>query len=932
MRAMTVVQLAVRWPPRLPLIGRARELESTVRHLGELEGAVTHIVLIRGEGGIGKSHLLAQAAWELAGRGWTVLDVRADELGSSVPYGELRHAVSNFANSQDSSLQAELAQRLVEALDVATDQQVAAVHAAALRFMAAVTDASPTLVVVDDLELVDDDTMVLFASVLRQHGHHPLVLAANLRRPDPDDRTVLTAFLDRVSADDLLHEIELGPLDDAAISQLITAVLDQPAREDMIATVQRESGGNPFFAVQSLLNAVEAQCHEEDASSMLGSDRRRTFLDRMLRVGPDARRLGRAVALLGVVSVARIPLAAELADLPAARADVAFDALVGRGVLQVDADGGFRVGHQLIRDALYAEIGPAERARWHRIAVEQLAKLPGSPTLDLEIARHVRPIAEPGDERAISILSRAADVACAAAPRSAIPWFEQALAITPGEHPRRPAIAARLARALLLTGRPRDAIEVGKKALPGLANSDARNQLAALVVDALVLVGAMDDAATLIDAELARGQAGLRLVAKAAHAHIVANRLQDALDDAATVEGRLESAPITERLHALAYLALMRALQPSFTELSTLWHRMEELAKHAPTTAQLAAYAVISYTQTAAGETSAAAESIARAQQLFARVGWTRYRDDLAVAQAYNASHLGEWSSALAIIDSIENELSTTGSFMHRDTLRALKVDMLANRGDWVAARAAAHDPLSENRHGAAVQTWAHAGLDMLTGDLAAARARLERQLDRPDMPHWLSPRLISRLAEVEIESGRLQRAAELVADLAAGRVEMVGHPTNVAVHLAYGHATGDVDALRIALAVADEHRLALLSGRARLVLGMHDVDSATNLTAAARIFQNLGAIPWRRRAVVEIRRRGLKIPRERAHASTSLTEIETEIARLVQLGHSNREIATTVFLSVKTVETHLSRIYQKTRCPNRLSLTRALDAGLLAF
>jgi DNA-binding CsgD family transcriptional regulator len=396
----------------------------------------------------------------------------------------------------------------------------------------------------------------------------------------------------------------------------------------------------------------------------------------------------------------------------------------------------------------------------------------------------------------------------------------------------------------------------------------------------------------------------------------------NALDDAAAAERDLESAPVTERIHALGHLARMRALQPDFDELRALWQRIAELAKRAPVTSQLAGYAVIAYTQTTAGETRAAADSIARAQQLFARVGWTLYRDDLAVAQAYNAANLGEWPSALAIIDSIADELSAAGSFLHRDTLRALKVDMLANRGDWLAARHAADHPLSANRHGAAVQTWAHAGLDILTGDPDAARARLEQHLDRPDLPRWQSPRLISRLAEAEIESGKHQRAAELTADLAAGRVDMIGHPTYVAVYLAHGHAAGDLSSLRAALA--------LLSGRARLLLGLHDVDTETNLTAAARIFQHLGAAPWRRRAVVEIRRRGLKIPREGARTTTSLTEIETEIARLVQLGHSNREIAATVFLSVKTVETHLSRIYQKTGCANRLSLTRALDAGLL--
>jgi DNA-binding CsgD family transcriptional regulator len=228
------------------------------------------------------------------------------------------------------------------------------------------------------------------------------------------------------------------------------------------------------------------------------------------------------------------------------------------------------------------------------------------------------------------------------------------------------------------------------------------------------------------------------------------------------------------------------------------------------------------------------------------------------------------------------------------------------------------------------VQTWAHAGLDILVGDLPAARERLEKQLSRTDVPDWLAARLVSRLAEVEIEADDLVRAGELVGELAKGHGHVLGHPTRIAVQLAHGCATGDVPALHAACALADQHRLALLSGRARLLLGQRDVEAAANLTEAARIFQHIGATPWRRRAVVEIRRRGLKIPRERSRETTTLTETETEIVRLVQLGYSNREIAATVFLSVKTVENHLSRIYQKTGLPNRLSLVRALDAGTL--
>ncbi|KAB2378911.1 helix-turn-helix transcriptional regulator [Actinomadura montaniterrae] len=932
---MTLNGDAVRGAAQPPLIGRAREYERLLSRLTALQGAVTRAVLVRGEAGIGKSRLLSAAAHDLAGRGWTVLEVRSDEIGALVPYAELRHAVDEYARRDESTVQAELARRLIAALDVATDHPLAAVHATALRFFAALADRAPTVLVVDDLELVDADTLVLVASVLRQRGRHPLAVAAGMRRPDPSGHAALAALLSRVGGDGLLDQVEIGPLDDDAVRRLAELLLADlkrdGAHDEIVATVLRQSGGNPFFAVQSLLGALETE--SSGASAPLPAfpvDRGRAFLDRVLRVEPEARRIGRAAALLGVVGIDRVPLAADLADLPAARAAAAFDALVGRGILLVGDDGGFRLCHQLVRDALYREIGPAERARWHRMAAERLSELPGSPGLGLEIAAHLRQVAEFGDERAIAVLARAAELACAAAPRSAVPWFEQVLEITPEGHPRRAAIAARLARALLLAGRPRDAIDAGRRALPALADGDARAQLATLVVGALFLVGAIDEAAALADAELGRPGTGLRLLSKAAHVHMAANRPGDALDDVAGVERELDSAPLTERIHALGNLALMRTLQCNADELRALWGRLSDLAEQAPATSRLAAYAVTSYTQAAFGETRAASDSISRAQRLHAQIGWTLYRDDLAVAQTHNAVNLGDWAAAVDIIDSIAPDLDAAGSFMHRDTLRAIKVDVLANRGEWAAARQAAAHPISQNPHGAAVQTWSHAGLEILVGDLDAARTRLERHLDRPDLPDWLRPRLVSRLAEAEIEAGRPRRAAELLAGLAGRRADLIGHPTYVAVQLAYGAATRDTGVLLAGRAVADEHRLAFLSGRARLLLGTHGDDAESDLTAAARTFKQLGATPWRRRAVAELRRRGFKIPRERGQTGTSLTDTEMQIARLVQLGHSNREIAATVFLSVKTVEGHLSRIYHKTGCANRLALTRALDAGLL--
>jgi DNA-binding NarL/FixJ family response regulator len=122
------------------------------------------------------------------------------------------------------------------------------------------------------------------------------------------------------------------------------------------------------------------------------------------------------------------------------------------------------------------------------------------------------------------------------------------------------------------------------------------------------------------------------------------------------------------------------------------------------------------------------------------------------------------------------------------------------------------------------------------------------------------------------------------------------------------------------------------LSGRARLALGALDMDSAVHLADAARIFQSLGAAPWRRRAVVELRRRGLKIPATAPRTGPRSPKPRYRSLGWSSRGYSNREIAATVFLSVKTVEGYLSQIYAKTGHGNRLGLTRALDAGSLTL
>ncbi|MDW5593765.1 AAA family ATPase [Conexibacter stalactiti] len=930
---MQVHDAVARGPAELPLVGRDRELSAFARMVGEARDATSRAVLLRGEAGIGKSSLLTHAVAALAADGWLAVDVRADELDRLVPYSGLRHAVASCVGRLDAGAAA-LAVELVAALDVASEEPPASLHAAAARFFSALAAERPVVLAFDDLALADDDTVVLVASLLRQRERHALVLAGNLRSPDAATPAAVDRLLERLHRDGLVAELALGPLSDEAVEQLVTPLLAGAARGDrLVAAVQRHSDGNPFFALQAVLNLTEGGAPGPDAAldqAEFSENRLRWFLRRVLRVGPDAHALGRAVALLRVVGPGRVGLAAELAELSPAQADAAFDSLVGLGILRLGDDGGYRVCHDLVREALYQEIGAATRWRWHRLAADRLAELPSSPALDLEVADHVRHVAEPGDERAIEMLTRAAERAGATAPQSSIAWFRAALAIAPPADPRHALLLSRLSRALLLANRPQEAIEAGRQALQDLPDGARRARLATQVVDALILIAEMEAAAALVDAELARGTTSPRFLAKAAHVHMGVGRAEEALERARLVETQLPQLPADERIVALSHLMRMRFIQRRVDELLQLCDLMEEAAQDAPPSLQLAAHSAIAYAKAGTGETRLASAAIGRTQQVLAAVGWTLYKNDLAIAQVQNATQLGDWSSALSLVAATSEELEAAGSLMYLGVLRAAEIEILANRGEWAAARRASEQPLSGNPHCDALQVWACAGFDLLSNDLDAARTRLKRQLERPTLPRWVRALLLSRLAEVEVEAGRPALAAELTAGLVAVERSTLDHQTYVAARLAHGRATGDVEALTDALAVADEHALTLQRGQVRLALGALDVDPERNLTEAARIFQSLEAAPWRRRANAELRRRGLPVPRQRARSSRLLTETEEQVARLVHQRCTNREIAATVFLSVKTVEAYLSRIYAKTGCANRVDLARAIDAGLL--
>ncbi len=494
------------------------------------------------------------------------------------------------------------------------------------------------------------------------------------------------------------------------------------------------------------------------------------------------------------------------------------------------------------------------------------------------LARHVRECAEPADELAIEALSRAAERVCMSAPHSSIEWYRAAVSVTPDGDARHGELMARLARALFLAGHPRDAADVGRASLMRIAPGDVRQRLTNLVIEALIEISASQEASELIDLGIG---SGLRYTAQSAHILALIGRLDDARRAAEQVLHELDQGTTTDQVISLVHLAHMRCVESNYGALPPILDRLSAVAAGAPAPAQLSAHMALGYILAWIGEPARSAESIARTQELLAASRWTLFQAEVAVAQVMNATNVGDWDAALSIIGASAAQLEETGSLLHLTVLRDYETEIHAHRGNWAAARRAADRPISTHPPWAALQVWARAGMDLASGDLEAARARLVEFLQQSHISGSGRSLLLTRLADVELDAGQPEVASRVLQDVAALGSAELDHPTLVAARLAHGRATADVAVLAEARDLADLRGLVPLGAKARLFLGSFDEDPERHLTDALRTFQRLGAAPWRRRAVAELRRRGLSIPRHRAPSPTLLTDTEAQIARV---------------------------------------------------
>ena len=947
-----------------PIVGRQAELGALEAALSGLGEGQAGFLSFEGEPGIGKTRLLRELRERAARDGHLVLAGAGAEFERGLPYGVWVDALDDYVASQDLALAGDAKHELGRVLPslhngdgdsaMVADERYR-VHRAMRSLLAALSDDQALLLVLDDLQWADDASLELLGALLGRGLGVSLLLAIGFRSGQAPES--LSAAL--AVRSDARHV--LAPLDEAQAAELLSGV-----DRDAAAAIISHGGGVPFYLEQLARAGPSAGGPDGSDGLALGGVPDAvvaTLAQELNALPPAARGLLDAAAVTG--EPFELDLAAAVAGSSPGDALDALDDLLAADLVRATAvPRRFEFRHPIVRQAVYESLRAGRRLAAHARAAEELAARGASAS---ERAAHVEFAAAQGDEAAIAVLLEAGDEALGRAPTSSARWYEAALRLLPGaDRDQQIHVLLLLASALRAAGdleRCRTTLLDALARLPPQADA-RRLELTAMCAavehwqgrhgDAhRRLAGAYEDLTDRDTPQAAALQIELAVdslyemdhpqaVAMAQDALATAQRLDDrglvlaaaaALALAAAVQGRTR---LAQEHRELAVAELERLPEAELARrLDALYHlgwaenyleRYDDAIAHAD-----------------------------RGLELARATGQGRLMVPLQLVKGYPFEMQGRLAEALeAARTAIEiARLSANPHYLFWAWFEVAWAHYYT--GDLAAAIEACEE---SQRVGGGKLTlgtmpsagggpgWAKAAARLESGDAAGALAMVQ-QLGDDDL-HWAIP--VERcfnwesIAIAEIAVGRLEDAERHAARAEETAAELGLHiPTAAAARTrcAVAVAAGDVKAARAAgeaaVQSADAVGATLQAAFARLALGRALVagDERTEAIAVLRQaeqdFARCGSHRARDDARRELRKLGARAePRGPAAAESSgvgaLTKREREIADLVTDRMTNREIAAELFLSDKTVESHIRNIFIKLGVSSRVEVARAIE------
>ena len=960
--------------PADQLVGRAAELGVIDSALAGLERRTFGALELAGEPGIGKTRLLGELESRADAKGHLVLSGRASELERDLPFWIFVDALDEYLealeprrrHALDEELLSDLAgvfPSLADGAASASGDERLRVHRGVRRLLEALAATKSLVLIMDDVHWADAASAELLGSLLRRPPAAGVLLGIAARpRQVPD---ALAGTLARAHADGTLTRMELAGLTAAEARELLG-----PVAESAADSLYTKSSGNPFY-LQQLARAPRSAAsagHGVRDVALAGVEVPQAvaaaLTGELAMLPAETRRVLEGAAVAG--DPFEPELAAAAAGVSEDEAIAALDELLARDLVQhTDVPRRFRFRHPLVRGAVYGAAPGGWRMTAHERAAAALAER-GAPASAR--AHHVERSARHGDMDAIALLTEAGQAALARAPASGARLFEAALRILPPGAPveQRATLLDLLAAARMTIGLFDDAYEA--------ISERAALTPSAPLAEQLRLTTAM--------------AAIENLIGRNHQAHARLQRALDELPDQATPEAAALMAEIgIDAFFRMDYGEMKRfarralevarplgAIEVAATAAGVLAFGtvLDGAFDETPGAIADAAALVDPMSEEQLARSRRAINNLATAELYFERYADAERHSDRSLAMAA-ATGQGQFLPLLfwgSIIRTARGRLREAAEIQElaievarMSGLTQARAWNLGSRvltqtaiGDAEGALAAAEEAVEAAGIGtdgpAFPAMWmkvVYGGALLEAGDGARAADAIREGGggdDLPLMPAGFRPLVFEQLARAALLRGSRAEAVPFAERAAACAEEqtMLRLPRVFAARAAAEIAMADgehVSAAERALEAAplaaevgapiEEAVTRMLAGRALAAAGERD-QAAEELATAAGIFESCGALPRRHAADRELGKLGKRVHRRTRRGKADgtgielLTERELEVARLVVDRKTNAQIAEELFLSPKTVETHIRHLFQKLEVSSRVEVARVVE------
>jgi DNA-binding CsgD family transcriptional regulator/tetratricopeptide (TPR) repeat protein len=933
------------------LIGRDDEVALLAGCVREVAAGQGRAVLIEGEPGIGKSALVRAACTKAAQLGCQVFWGAGDELGQTLPLSPFLDGLRTREPIPSPRRETILALLRGELASGRGEDVTAALAEQLLALVDELCAAQPTVLVIDDLQWADQASVGLWERLARSARHRPLLLIG-MMRPVPQREDLLAL---RHTAE-LSARLQLESLAEPQVTELVAALAGgKPASE--LLRLADGAAGNPLYLTE-LVDALARSCNltvTEAGVAELTSDAAPDSLsdaiaDRLRFVPAWVRQVLRAAALLGVdftVSDLSTVLGRSVVQLVAA-----VDEACAAGVL-VESGNGLAFRHPLIRTALYEEMPSSVRAAWHREAARALSETDAPAD---RVARQLLAAidgsadTQPMEESILRWLNRSAPLLIGQAPRAAAELLSQAVSRSPLGSARHDGLICRLAEALYRVGDAAEAERVASSALADVVEPDLLVDLHWTLAQCRALAGRSTESLTALHKALAYPGISTsnraRLLVATARTHRDLGQVEKAGQVADVAHAAaVDAADMWALGWALHVRTVVAMMQGRMADALPLLDRAVTVTQADPALTDLQLLLQINKAMTL-GDLDRYDEAFAparEAQQLASRAGISVRLTQAHCCLGQLLFDTGRWDDASAEVGVLA-DATKDPSVACCDHGVAAVIDF--HRGETNAARQhlATAAPHAKRIGSRVVSTLALAhSLDCeqagdLSGALDALTEGFESNAEELDEIEDLLPdgvRLATKLGEAGTARALTSQAEALARD-----TEIPHRQANAL----FCRGLLDRDA-GLLLQAADRYHDAgrpllgaqALEAAAEIFLERDERGAArTAFTRSLDLYMVLGAARDVARLQASFRAQGIRrAPRVKHRKARrgwdSLTPTEVKITEMVAQGLSNPQIAAKLFLSRRTVGTHVSHILSKLDVNSRIDIAREAASRQLA-